>query len=182
MNTTVPYKGGENTYFKRAETSANFGREIGLQYVHAHIRFIEAMAKLGQKEEAWLGLQKINPIGIKEIVPNAMERQANAYFSSSDGNFLNRYEAMKDFNKLYTGEIGVKGGWRIYSSGPGIYINQIISHVLGIRMEGKTLIIDPQLPSFLDGLTLDYQIHGQPVKFVFHLGQTERMIKSMVNE
>ena len=176
MNRTVPYHGGDNTYFKRAETAANFGREIGLQYVHAHIRFIEAMAKLGHQEEAWMGLQQINPIGIKEVVPNAMERQANAYFSSSDGAFLNRYEAMKDFNKLYTGEIPVKGGWRVYSSGPGIYINQVISHLLGVRKEGSDIIIDPQIPKDLDGLTLDYSIDGHKIKLIYHLGSHDHKI------
>ena len=35
-----------STNFKRAEQAANFGREIGLQYVHAHIRYTEAMAKM----------------------------------------------------------------------------------------------------------------------------------------
>ncbi|MBU1142821.1 MAG: cellobiose phosphorylase [Firmicutes bacterium] len=176
MNTTVKYKGGENTYFKRAETSASFGREIGLQYVHAHIRFIEAVAKLGFKEEAWTGLQKINPICIKDVVPNAMHRQANAYFSSSDANFLNRYEAMKDFDKLFTGSIGVKGGWRVYSSGPGIYINQIISNVLGFRKEGNELIIDPQIPNGFNGLELNYVFNQKRITLKYNLKGLERKV------
>ena len=56
MNRPAAYHGGVSTNFKRAEQAANFGREIGLQYVHAHIRFTEAMAKLGQKEETWHAL------------------------------------------------------------------------------------------------------------------------------
>src|SRR5690606_15171222 len=53
MNRPADYAGGVSTRFKRAEQAANFGREIGLQYVHAHIRFIEAMAKLGKPGEVW---------------------------------------------------------------------------------------------------------------------------------
>jgi len=48
MNKPANYRGGVSTNFKRAEQAANFGREIGLQYVHAHIRYTEAMAKIGQ--------------------------------------------------------------------------------------------------------------------------------------
>ncbi|HCM13995.1 MAG TPA: hypothetical protein DHW85_12555, partial [Lachnospiraceae bacterium] len=62
-------------YFKRAETAANFGREIGLQYVHAHIRFIESMAKLGKADETWDNLLKVIPIKIQTKVPNASARQ-----------------------------------------------------------------------------------------------------------
>ena len=133
MNRPAAYHGGVSTNFKRAEQAANFGREIGLQYVHAHIRFTEAMAKLGQKEETWHALGVINPIQLQERVPNAELRQANVYFSSSDGDFKTRLEAQENFGKLRDGSVGVKGGWRVYSSGPGIYLNQLISNVLGIR-------------------------------------------------
>ncbi len=64
MNRPATYAGGVSTNFKRAEQAANFGREIGLQYVHAHIRFTEAMAKLGREEETWQALGVINPIQI----------------------------------------------------------------------------------------------------------------------
>jgi 1,2-beta-oligoglucan phosphorylase len=52
MDRPVRYHGGTETLFKRAESAANFGREIGLQYVHAHIRYVEAMTKLGRADEA----------------------------------------------------------------------------------------------------------------------------------
>lgn len=169
MNKPAQYDGGVSHYFKRAEQAANFGREIGLQYVHAHIRFIEAMAKLGKSEDVWQGLQIINPIGIKKVVPNAALRQSNTYFSSSDGNFLTRYEAQEQFDRLRTGTVEVKGGWRIYSSGPGIYMNQFISHALGIRFHLNHLVIDPVLPQKLDGLQFQFQVKGYPVVFVYHL-------------
>lgn len=168
MNRPAQYQGGVSTNFKRAEQAANFGREIGLQYVHAHIRFTESMAKLGNKQETWQGLGVINPIQIKERVPNAELRQANVYFSSSDGDFKTRYQAQENFGKLKEGTVGVKGGWRIYSSGPGIYLNQLISQVLGIREYVDHLELDPVLPAELDGLTLTYQIYAHPVKIVFH--------------
>jgi cellobiose phosphorylase len=170
MNRPAKYAGGVSMNFKRAEQAANFGREIGLQYVHAHIRFVEAMAKLGKADEAWKGLEIINPIGIRSVVPNAELRQSNAYFSSSDGKFNTRYEAQERFGELKEGAVPVKGGWRIYSSGPGIYMNQLISNVLGIRLDGGDLVIDPVLPQELDGLRFDFKVKGRAVTFIYHIG------------
>ncbi|MBD2872463.1 GH36-type glycosyl hydrolase domain-containing protein [Paenibacillus arenilitoris] len=170
MNRPADYAGGVSTRFKRAEQAANFGREIGLQYVHAHIRFIEAMAKLGKTEETWKALETINPVGIRDVVPNADIRQSNAYFSSSDGKFDDRYEAAEGFGKLRAGEVQVKGGWRIYSSGPGIYMNQLISNVLGIRQEGGGLVLDPVLPADLDGLCFRFGWMGKAILIRYAVG------------
>ncbi|MEI5992177.1 hypothetical protein A5881_003733 [Enterococcus termitis] len=176
MNHPATYRGGVSTNFKRAEQAANFGREIGLQYVHAHIRYTEAMAKLGRVEETWQALNRINPIQIKAHVKNAEIRQANAYFSSSDGDFKTRYDAQEQFSQLKDGRVGVKGGWRIYSSGPGIYMNQLLSNVLGIREDKEQLVLDPVLPIELDGLEMIYQIAGKEVTIIFHLGDPKEMI------
>jgi len=169
MTRPASYEGGVSTRFKRAEQAANFGREIGLQYVHAHIRFVEAMAKLGFQDEAWQALRMINPIGLQDVVPNAGLRQSNAYYSSSDGDFKDRYEAQERFEELRTGKVAAKGGWRIYSSGPGIYMNQLISNCLGIRQDGGDLIVDPVLPEHLNGLRFEFRFMDRPIEFVYHL-------------
>ncbi|TVP87406.1 MAG: cellobiose phosphorylase [Alkalicoccus sp.] len=176
MNRPASYQGGVSHHFKRAEQAANFGREIGLQYVHAHIRFVEAMAAIGKEEETWKGMQVINPVNIADAVPNARTRQSNAYFSSSDGAFLNRKEAAEKFDELRDGKIPVKGGWRIYSSGPGIYMHQLISNVLGIRRKRDMLILDPVLPQYLDGLTFHYRIDDKPLVITYHMNQSVQKI------
>jgi len=165
MNRPAQYAGGVSTHFKRAEQAANFGREVGLQYVHAQIRYVEAMAKLGNAEDVWTGLETINPVGIREVVPNAELRQSNTYFSSSDGKFNTRYEAQERFKELRTGRVPVKGGWRIYSSGPGIYMNQLISAALGVRQLGGDLVLDPVLPAGLSGMTFRYALAGREAEF-----------------
>ncbi len=176
MNRPATYQGGVSTNFKRAEQSANFGREIGLQYVHAHIRFTEAMAKLGKGDETWQALTIINPIQLKDHVKNAEIRQANVYFSSSDGDFKTRYDAQAHFDQLKTGRVGVKGGWRIYSSGPGIYINQLLSNVLGIREKPQQVIFDPILPKVLDGLEMIYRLADKDVRIIFHLASQKSAV------
>ncbi|MGF1701946.1 cellobiose phosphorylase [Photobacterium makurazakiensis] len=168
MEKMAKYQGGKQSYFKRAELAANLGREVGLQYCHAHIRFIEALCKMGKADEVVENLYKIIPVGIQKAVPNAEVRQSNAYFSSSDGKFNDRYEAYRDFDKLKTGDVAVKGGWRIYSSGPGIYINQVISNVLGIRYQDDSLLLDPIIAKSMGKVTLDFTLYGKPCRLVIN--------------
>jgi cellobiose phosphorylase len=169
MDQPLRYRGGIETLFKRAETAANFGREIGLEYVHAHIRYAEAMAKIGDADEAFRALLTVMPIGIEDVVPSAMCRQSNAYFSSSDAAFSDRYEASDDFGRVKEGSIGFKGGWRIYSSGPGMYIAELILNLLGLRDYFSDVLLDPVLPKSLTGLTFDFEYEGRAVRYTYEV-------------
>lgn len=177
MDTFVTYKGGQKTYFQRGETGANVGREIGILYVHAHIRYIEAMAKLGMADDAYEALFTINPIQIREHVKNAQIRQANTYFSSSDAAFLDRYQAKENFDKVKNGTVDAKAGWRLYSSGPGIYINQMIRNVFGVRIDKEHLVLDPVLPAELKGLSITFNYFGKRVTVQYN--QTHNEIKTV---
>ncbi|MDA0108613.1 cellobiose phosphorylase [Vibrio sp. La 4.2.2] len=180
MDCMAEYKAGKQTYFKRAELAANLGREVGLQYCHAHIRFIEALCKLGDAEAVFDNLYKIIPVGIQDSVPNAEIRQSNAYFSSSDAKFNDRYSAYDNFDKVKAGEVSVKGGWRIYSSGPGIYLNQLISNVFGLRFDGGDLVLDPIVSSRLGTISLDYEIEGKPVQVVINSMEGQHTPKTVL--
>lgn len=179
MDKMAEYKAGEQSYFKRAELAANLGREVGLQYCHAHIRFIEALCKMGKAKEVFENLFKIVPMGIKSTVPNAALRQCNAYFSSSDARFNDRYEAYSNMDKVMKGEVEVKGGWRIYSSGPGIYINQVIANVLGIRYLNNDLILDPVIDMNQGEVILSFDIFDHPFTITVKPRQGEYTPKSI---
>lgn len=165
MEHSPEYKGGVSVNFKRAEQSANFGREIGLLYTHAQIRYVEAMTKVGRTDIAWKALEQTIPVALHDLVGNAEPRQANVYFSSSDGDFKTRYEAQDNFDKLKNGMVGVKGGWRLYSSGPGIFTNQLITHLAGFEMTSEYLKIDPALLENEDALDFDFTINNKKVHF-----------------
>ncbi len=179
MSSPVKYDGGIKTYFNRAETAANFGREIGLQYTHASIRYTEAMAKVGLGDKVLDVLSKVNPVIIRDVVKNSLPRQRNSYFSSSDGAYLNRYEAYTDFKKLKEGMIPVKGGWRVYSSGPGIYIKSLIKDMLGLKFTSDALLFDPVIDNSLGDLVLDFKIRGKKVKIKYKTNRMNR--KLLVN-
>jgi cellobiose phosphorylase len=173
MDRPVPYHGGVRRVFRRAEEAAYFGREVGLQYVHAHIRYLEAMCKMGYATKAYTALGHIMPIGMREYVPQAQLRQCNAYFSSSDADVKDRYEAEQSFVALKEGRIPVKGGWRVYSSGPGIWINQVLTAFLGLRDLYEYRVIDPVLPTSLDGVHFTREEDGKSVTYVFAIAHED---------
>ncbi len=129
----MAYHGGLQTYFQRAESASYFGREIGIMYTHAHLRYCEALARFGDAQGFFRALCQINPIAIRELVPSATPRQANCYYSSSDAAFADRYEAFADYDKVQRGEVALEGGWRVYSSGAGIGVRLIMQCFLGLR-------------------------------------------------
>ncbi|ACK51385.1 conserved hypothetical protein [Methylocella silvestris BL2] len=131
MDRPVPYHGGPQSIFRRAESASFFGREIGLMYVHSHLRFGEALAHRGDLDGLSDALGAVNPISIGDRLESALPRQRNAFFSSSDAAFADRASASADWDRLKRGEIGLEGGWRIYSSGPGIFMNLLIRHGFG---------------------------------------------------
>ena len=163
MDRPLKYKGGIQTLFQRAESSTFFGREIGLMYMHEHIRYAESQARIGRADTFVKALRQAIPVGYKEAVPCGDIRQSNCYYSSSDVIFKNRYEADERFDQIKTGKITLRGGWRVYSSGPGIYISLIVSQLLGWRFESGKIIIDPVMPHSFDGLSASMYLCGHAV-------------------
>jgi cellobiose phosphorylase len=155
LDRPIAYRGGPQTMFRRAESSSFFGREIGLMYVHAHLRYAEAMAVLGEAEALWEALLLANPISVTDRVAQALPRQRNAYFSSSDAAFPDRYAASSEWSQVKAGTVGVEGGWRIYSSGPGIYAKLVIGDVLGHHRWWGRRTARPLLPQALQDVTLE---------------------------
>ena len=177
MDRPARYEGGVSKIFVRAEQAANVGREISLQYVHAHIRYIEAMTVLGRSEDALWGLMAVNPINIKETVRNAMPRQSNCYSSSSEGLFNDRYEYRKNFDKLRDGSVPVRSGWRVYSSGGGIYLARLFADVLGVKILKDKLVLDPVLPADkFDGHEIGFTAKGKNITVKFVKGNERKAI------
>jgi len=164
MDRPLKYNGGIQKIFQRAESSTFFGREIGLMYVHEHIRYAESQAITGRADAFLKALRQAIPVGYRDIVPCGDFRQSNCYYSSSDVSFKSRYEADELYDEIKTGKIVLKGGWRVYSSGPGIYIGLIVSRLLGLRTESGKTIIDPVIPASLSGLSASIDYLGHAVK------------------
>lgn len=165
----MAYHGGLQKYFQRAESASYFGREIGIMYTHAHLRYCEALARYGDAEAFFEALSRINPIAIREVVASAGLRQANCYYSSSDAAFADRYEAYEDYGKVNRGEVTLEGGWRVYSSGAGIATRLIMQCFLGLLVEKNALVIDPVIPAGLDNLRVHLLLAGHQVEVVYRV-------------
>ncbi|MBL9059250.1 MAG: hypothetical protein JNK88_04400, partial [Mangrovicoccus sp.] len=160
MDRPVAYHGGPETVFRRAESAAFFGREIGLMYVHAHLRYGEAMAALGDAEALWQAVQGVNPVTVADQVPAATPRQRNAYFSSSDAGFADRYLAGAEWERMRDGSVALDGGWRIYSSGPGLYVRLVLAFALGLTRRNGQRGVAPLLPPGLGPVRLELDLEG----------------------
>ncbi|HTV78884.1 MAG TPA: hypothetical protein VMF03_11540 [Steroidobacteraceae bacterium] len=165
----LAYHGGPQRLFQRAETATYFGREIGLMYTHAHLRYAQALAHVGAATEFFHALCQANPVGIASVVPRAMMRQANCYYSSSDAAFVDRYQASAEYDRVTEGSIDLEGGWRVYSSGAGIALSLIVRRFLGIGRERQTLTLDPVMPAALNGLRVRMKIAGRPVQIEYRI-------------
>jgi len=166
----MPYHGGPQRIFQRAESATFFGREIGLMYMHAHLRYAQALAHVGRAAEFFRALCQANPIGIRSIVPTATLRQANCYFSSSDAAFADRYQAREEYARVRDGTIPLDGGWRVYSSGAGIALGLTLRRFLGLTCEADALSVDPVMPAALDGMTVSTSLRGNPIDVTYRVG------------
>jgi cellobiose phosphorylase len=167
----LPYHGGRQRLFQRAETATFFGREIGLMYMHAHLRYAQALAHLGEADRFFHALSQATPIGIRELLANATLRQANCYYSSSDAAFADRYQASAEYDRVRDGRIGFDGGWRVYSSGAGIACALILRRFLGLGVEAGSVRIDPVIPTALDGLRARTLLLARPIEIHYRTGR-----------
>jgi cellobiose phosphorylase len=166
----LDYRGGVQRHFQRAETATFFGREIGLMYMHAHLRWAQALAHVGDAEGFFHALCQADPIGIASVVPGATLRQANCYYSSSDAAFRDRAQASAEYGRVADGTIALDGGWRVYSSGAGIALGLIVRRLLGLDCEAAALVLDPVLPPALDGLRVEATLWQRPVVITYRVG------------
>jgi cellobiose phosphorylase len=165
----MAYHGGRQRLFQRAETATFFGREIGLMYTHAHLRFAQALAHVGDADGFFHALCQANPIGVASVVPRATLRQANCYYSSSDAAFVDRYQASEEYARVAQGTIDLDGGWRVYSSGAGISLSLILRRFLGLSRESALLRVDPVIPAALSGLRVKITLAEHPMEIEYRI-------------
>ena len=79
--------------------------------------------------------------------------------SSSDASFEDRYQASAEWARVKAGSIEVDGGWRIYSSGPGIYVRLLVCYAFGRRRLWGKRLMQPLLPVAARKVTLKSDIH-----------------------
>lgn len=166
----VSYHGGPMRVFKRAEAASFWGREIGLMYTHAHLRWVEALTHLGEAQRAWDALLTVVPLGLRDRLPGARPVQATSYFSSADAAFADRYEAQRRAADLFDPRTPVEAGWRVYSSGPGLILRLLTERLLGVRVRGDRVELDPVVPASLGVVEATLRLGPDETRLTLHPG------------
>jgi cyclic beta-1,2-glucan synthetase len=107
-------------------------RENGGQYTHAAIWSLIAFAELGDGDQAGRLLALVNPVN-RARDPESVERyRVEPYAVAADV-----YSA--------PGQVG-RGGWTWYTGAAGWLYRAALEWVLGFRVRGQVLLIDPCIP------------------------------------
>jgi cellobiose phosphorylase len=126
-------------------------RENGGQYTHAAVWAAMAFAELGDARRAWDVWRLINPI---------------AHGASSEAIETYRVEPYVVAADVYAVAPHVgRGGWTWYTGSAAWMYRLIIESLLGLRLQGDRLRIEPCLPADWSGFTVHYRFR----ETVYHI-------------
>jgi cyclic beta-1,2-glucan synthetase len=118
-------------------------RENGAQYTHAAAWVVIAFAALGDGDKAGELLAMLNPI-THATTPHDVQRYR-----------VEPYVAVAD---IYSAAPHVgRGGWTWYTGSAGWLYRAGIEWVLGVRVQGTRLVLNPCIPSGWPGFTLTFR-------------------------
>jgi len=117
-------------------------RENGGQYTHAAIWFAKALAMAGDGERAVRLLTWLNPVQHSLDPEGAIRYRAEPYAVAADVYHLE-------------GHIG-QGGWTWYTGAAGWMYRVWMEDILGLKVAGDSLLIDPSIPPDWDRFTARY--------------------------
>jgi cyclic beta-1,2-glucan synthetase len=120
-------------------------RENGSQYTHAAVWAVMAYAALGDGDKAAGLFSLINPINHARTRTDVYRYKVEPYVIAADV-----YSAPP-----HTG----RGGWTWYTGSAGWMQRAGIESILGLRVEGATLCIDPCIPKTWPGFEMTFR-HG----------------------
>ncbi|NRB54423.1 MAG: glycosyl transferase [Salinicola sp.] len=121
-------------------------RENGGQYTHAAMWSILAFVKLGQADQAYRLFSLLNPIN-HALTPEEVARyRVEPYVIAAD---------------VYSEPPHVgRGGWTWYTGSAGWMYQAGVAGILGIRREGRRLIVSPCIPDAWPGFHATVNLEG----------------------
>ncbi len=118
-------------------------RENGGQYTHGSLWLAMAMARKGDGDRAARLLRIMNPIEQTKESENVWRYRVEPYVVTADVYHLQ-------------GRVG-QGGWSWYTGSAAWMYRVWLEEILGFRLEGEQLQLDPVIPGWWDGFTLTYR-------------------------
>jgi len=121
-------------------------RENGGQYTHAALWLAMAMARSGDGTRAVKMLRMLNPIEHARDPESVWRYGVEPYVVSADVYRL-------------PGWIG-HGGWSWYTGSAAWMYRAWVEEILGLKVRGQTMRLDPAIPGWWDGFQISYR-HGE---------------------
>jgi cyclic beta-1,2-glucan synthetase len=127
-------------------------RENGGQYTHAALWAVWAFAELGQGDRAEALFRLLNPIYHSDTLDKALRYAVEPYVVAAD---------------IYSAPSHIgRGGWTWYTGSSGWMYRVGLEAILGIRLKGQTLQINPCIPK-----------HWQNYRVMYRVGETTLLIR-----
>ena len=109
--------------------------------------YAEALAVLGEADALWEALLVVNPIAVTDRLANGVAPPAQRLFQQQRRRLPRPLPGRTaNGSDVKAGRIAVDGGWRIYSSGPGLYASVLLRQALGRRRYFGARSTTPLLP------------------------------------
>ena len=125
-------------------------RENGGQYTHGAIWSVLAFAALGDGDKAGELFSILNPINHASTRAGVHRYKVEPYVMAAD---------------VYTEPPHVgRGGWTWYTGSAGWMYQAGVEWILGFRLRGTTLLIDPCIPRAWPGYEIDFRYHSASVR------------------
>ncbi|MDT8421860.1 MAG: glucoamylase family protein [Desulfuromonadales bacterium] len=118
-------------------------RENGGQYTHAALWFAMALARKGDGERAVQMLRMLNPVEHARTPEDLQRYKVEPYVVAADVYRL-------------PGRIG-QGGWSWYTGSAAWMYRAWVEEVLGLKIRGKQMWLDPVIPADWSGFSLTYR-------------------------
>jgi len=120
-------------------------RENGGQYTHGAIWSVLAFAALGEGDKAGELFSILNPINHASTRAGVHRYKVEPYVMAAD---------------VYTEPPHVgRGGWTWYTASAGWMYQAGVEWILGFRLRGTTLLLDPCIPRAWPGYEIDFRYH-----------------------
>ena len=118
-------------------------RENGGQYTHAAVWLCMALLRAGRVDEGYALLCQINPAAICADPEAGRRYRGEPYALAGDVTASPRAPG--------------QAGWTQYTGSAGWFYTAAVEELIGLRLEGGALMVQPKLPASWDGFEADYR-------------------------
>lgn len=133
-------------------------RENGGQYTHAAVWYIISLFLTENSDKAFELLKMINPINHTSDYQKVMKYKAEPFVLCGD---------------VYSGEHAGEGGWSWYTGAAGWLYVCYIRYLFGICINGDCIKFDPNLPTEIQEVTIEFSTSFGPLRVVINNERSE---------